>query len=147
MQSKHIFETLPPTRLFFRCALPAMVSMAVVSLYTVVDGIFVGQCIGSDALAAVNLVMPLIMISFALADMVAVGSSVQIAIRLGEKKPEEASRIFSFCSGIIFLISCAAGLLGWFLAEPAMALMGADPVVTALAVDYLRVYAAFPRPL
>ena len=143
MQNEHFFETLSPTRLFFRCALPSMVSMSVVSLYTVADGIFVGRCIGADALAAVNLVMPLIMISFALADLIAVGSAVQIAIRLGEKKQDDANRIFSFCAGLIFLISCAAGVLGWFFAEPAVKLMGADATVTAYAVDYLRMYAVF----
>ena len=143
MDNQHIFETLSPTRLFFRAALPSMVSMAVTSLYTVADGIFVGRCIGGDALAAVNLVMPLILISFALADLVAVGSSVQIAIHLGEKKGEDASRIFSFCAGLIFAVSCVAGLLGWFLGEPAVRLMGAEPAVTALAGSYLRVYAAF----
>ena len=49
-QQERIFITLSPTRLFFRCALPSMVSMAVTSLYTVVDGIFVGRCVGADAL-------------------------------------------------------------------------------------------------
>ena len=59
-----LFASLPPTRLFFRCALPSMVSMAVSSLYTVADGVFVGQFIGPEALAAVNLVMPIIMMGF-----------------------------------------------------------------------------------
>ena len=49
-QQERIFITLSPTRLFFRCALPSMVSMAVTSLYTVVDGIFVGRYVGADAL-------------------------------------------------------------------------------------------------
>ena len=84
-QHEKLFESLPPTRLFFRCALPSMISMAMLSLYTVADGIFVGRYVGPNALAAVNLVMPLIMMSFALVDLVAVGSSVQISIRLGEK--------------------------------------------------------------
>ena len=52
-QQERIFTTLSPTRLFFRCALPSMVSMAVTSLYTVVDGIFVGRYVGAGALAAV----------------------------------------------------------------------------------------------
>ena len=55
--------------------------MAVSSLYTIADGIFVGRFVGLAALAAINLVMPVITISFAFADMIAVGSAVQIAIR------------------------------------------------------------------
>lgn len=143
MQQTAFFETLSPTRLFFRCAVPSMVSMAVTALYTVADGIFVGLFVGEEALAAVNLVMPLIMISFALADMVAVGSSVQIAIRLGEKKEQDACRIFTVCSLLILAISCAAGLLGFFFAEPLLRLMGADAAVTALAAAYCKVYAVF----
>ena len=143
MHQTTFFETLSPTRLFFRCALPSMVSMAVTALYLVADGIFVGLLLGEDALAAVNLVMPLVMISFALADMVAVGSSVQIAIHLGEKRQIDACRIFTFCSGLIVAISCAVGVAGFFLAEPVLRLMGANAAVTALAAAYLQVYALF----
>ena len=81
-----MFSTLSPLRLFFCCALPSMAGMAISSLYMVADGIFVGKFIGSNALAAINLVMPVIMISFALSDMIAVGSSVQISIRLDREK-------------------------------------------------------------
>lgn len=143
LQHDQLFGTLPPTRLFFRCALPSMVSMAVTSLYTIADGIFVGRFIGAEALAAVNLVMPLIMISFALADMVAVGSSVQIAIRLGERDEQAASRIFSFACGMIFAISVAAGAIGFFFADDLVRLLGADGLVKQYAVDYMRVYALF----
>lgn len=142
-QHETLFDTLPPTRLFFRCALPSMISMATLSLYTVADGIFVGRYVGPGALAAVNLVMPLIMMSFALVDLVAVGSSVQISIRLGEKNGRAANRIFSFCTGLILALSFVIGVGGWLLAEPAMALMGAEAEVTAMAVEYLRVYALF----
>lgn len=125
MQHNQIYEQLMPGRLFARCAFPSMVSMAVTSLYTVADGIFVGRMIGADALAAINLVMPLIIMSFALADMVAAGSSVQISIRLGERREGEACRIFSFCSLLIVAISCAAGAGGLLMAEPLVRLMGA----------------------
>lgn len=143
LEHERLFGSLPPTRLFFRCALPSMVSMAVTSLYTIADGIFVGRFIGAEALAAVNLVMPLIMISFALADMVAVGSSVQIAIRLGERDEHEANRIFSFACGLIFAISVAAGAIGFFFAGDLMRLLGAEGAVLRYAVDYMRVYALF----
>ena len=138
-----LFGVLSPTKLFFRCAIPSMISMAFTSLYTIADGIFVGRLIGAGALAAVNLVMPLIMISFALADMIAVGSSVQISIRLGEGKKEEASSIFSFsCYMILFIsfVTCAAGLLG---GDALVGLLGATGEVARMASKYLKVYAAF----
>ncbi len=137
------FETMSPTRLFFRCAVPSMISMAVSALYTIVDGIFVGHYVGASALAAVNLVMPFITISFVFADMVAVGSSVQIAIHLGEKREYEASKIFTVCSLMIIAMSCLIGTIGYFFAQPLLYLMGADQQVTALAVEYMRVFSLF----
>lgn len=138
-----LFSTLPPLKLFFRCALPSMAGMAVSSLYMVADGIFVGKFIGSNALAAINLVMPIIMISFALSDMVAVGSSVQISIRLGQRKEKEACRVFSFSSILIVAVSCLVGLVGYFGGAQAVSFMGAGEDVLALAVEYMRVYAVF----
>ena len=68
--------------------------MVVSSIYMMIDGIFVGRYIGSHALAAVNLAFPVIMILFAVGDMVAVGSSVKIALLLGQGKNKEANELF-----------------------------------------------------
>ncbi len=138
-----LFGTLSPTPLFFRLAVPSMISMAVTSLYTIADGVFVGHFIGAGALAAVNLVMPLIMMSFALADMLAVGSAVQIAIRLGERREAEASKIFSFACGMILFISLVIGAAAFGLADGLVSLLGADGPVAAMAVEYIQVYAVF----
>lgn len=80
-----IFEKLPPTKLFFRCAVPSMITMAFGALYQIADGLFVGRFIGGDALAAVNLIVPIIMIVFGFANLIATGASVRIAVLLGEK--------------------------------------------------------------
>ena len=81
-----IFEKLPPTKLFFRCAVPSMVTMAFASLYQIADGLFVGRFIGGDALAAINLIMPIIMIVFGFANLIATGASVRVSVLLGAKK-------------------------------------------------------------
>ena len=72
-----IFEKLPPTKLFFRLAIPSMITMAFGALYQIADGLFVGRFIGEDALAAVNLIMPIIMIVFGFANLIATGASVR----------------------------------------------------------------------
>ena len=97
-----IFEKLPPTKLFFRCAIPSMITMAFSALYQIADGLFVGRFIGEDALAAVNLIMPIIMMVFAFSSMIATGASVRIAVLLGEKNREEASRVFTYSLKFIF---------------------------------------------
>lgn len=80
-----IFEKQPPTKLFFRCEVPSMITMAFGALYQIADGLFVGRFIGGDALAAVNLIVPIIMIVFVFANLIATGASVRIAVLIGEK--------------------------------------------------------------
>ena len=138
-----IFENLHPTKLFIKCAVPAALSMIFSGLYSIADGIFVGRCIGSDALAAVNLVMPLIAISFALAELIAVGSSVQLATLLGQKEHELANRTFSVCIKVILSISVFIGLVFFFLCKPMLILMGAKGNALQYSIEYIRVYAIF----
>ncbi len=143
--NSEIFEKLPPTKLFFRCALPSMVTMAFGALYQIADGLFVGRFIGEDALAAVNLIMPIIMMVFAFSNMVATGASARISILFGQHKREEASRVFSFSIKFIFLISCLIGLLGLFFAEQFVRLLaqGATEQAIEYGVTYTRIYAIF----
>ncbi len=143
--NSEFFEKLSPTKLFFRCALPSMVTMAFGALYQIADGLFVGRFIGEDALAAVNLIMPIIMMVFSLSNMVATGASVRVAVLLGEKKRQEASRLFSFTVKVIFLVSCVIGLLGFFAAERLVYLIapGASAQAVEYGVIYVRVYAVF----
>ena len=143
--NSEIFEKLPPTKLFFRCAIPSMITMAFGALYQVADGLFVGRFIGEDALAAVNLIMPIIMIVFGFANLIATGASVRISILLGEKNREEASQIFTFTLKVIFLISCIIGITGFIFAGPFVRSLapGASEKAIAYGITYIRVYAAF----
>lgn len=72
-------------KLFIKLAISSLVSMLFSSIYMMADGMFVGKVIGSKGLAAINLVFPIIMIVFAVSDMIAAGASVKIGIKLGEK--------------------------------------------------------------
>lgn len=95
-----IFAKMQPTRLFFHCAVPAAVTSVFGALYSVVDGMFVGRYLGEDALAAVNLVMPVIMIIEALSNMIATGASVNISILLGGRNTKRRPGSFRFPSSL-----------------------------------------------
>ena len=140
-----IFEKLPPTKLFFRCAVPSMITMAFGALYQVADGLFVGRFIGEDALAAVNLIMPIIMIVFGFANLIATGASVRISVLLGEKRREEASVVFTFTLEVIFFISCILGVIGFVFAEPFVRFLspGASEAAVRYGISYTRIYSAF----
>lgn len=77
-QEKNIFKTI------IKYAVPSMISMWVFTIYTMVDGIFIGKYVGALGLAGVNITMPLINLTFAIGIMIAIGSSTMIAIHYGE---------------------------------------------------------------
>ncbi|MGL5014584.1 MAG: MATE family efflux transporter [Bacteroidales bacterium] len=143
--NSEVFKNLSPTALFVRCAIPSMVTMVFGALFQIVDGLFLGRFIGGDALAAVNLIMPIIMVVFAFSNMIATGASVRIAILLGEKKRKEASEFFSFTLKVIVLISCAFGALGYIFAESFVTFLapGATQSAIQYGITYVRVYAIF----
>ncbi len=140
-----VFEKLPPGKLFFHCIIPSLVTMAVSALYNVADGFFVGRYIGSDALAAINIVMPVLMFVFAGADMIATGSSVHISILLGKKKVEKASAVFTFSVKLIFIGSCLIGISGIAFGEDFIRFLapGASETAIEYAITYLKIHAYF----
>ncbi len=139
------FGTLLPVKLFFRCAVPAMITMAFGAIYQIADGLFVGRFIGQDALAAVNLIMPIIMMVFAFSNMLATGAAVRISVLLGEKNREAASEVFSFTIKVIFLLSCLIGVVGLIFSDAFVRFLapGATPKAMEYGVTYVRMYAVF----
>nr|WP_235597610.1 MATE family efflux transporter [Campylobacter iguaniorum] len=95
--------------------IPNIISIVFISIYFLVDEIFVGQIFGVKALGAVGLVMPFVMIGFSIIDVVAMGSSVQISLHLGAKKRKVASGIFSFSLILSFLWRAFVWYLGFYL--------------------------------
>lgn len=74
--------------------LPTIAMMIFTSIYGVVDGVFVSNCVGSDAFAAVNLIMPIIMILGSVGFMIGTGGSAIVSKTLGEGKKEKANEYF-----------------------------------------------------
>lgn len=145
---------LSPLRFFYRYATTNVISVAFFSIYTIVDGIFVGKYLGSDSLAALGLVMPFVMISFALSDMIAIGSSVQITIKLALGKFKEANHIFSSSLALIFMLNSFIALSNIFLDYLFIAVFGWGLFSAALAScisfsfgSFLGIYPFFTQNL
>ena len=133
-----MYATMSPWRLFFIVALPGMVSMFAMYIYSIIEGAFIGQKLGEGAFAAVNIAMPLVMINFSLADLVGVGASVPISIALGKKEHNTANNVFSCSVIMIFLTSVLMGTVMFLAAEPLCRMMGADDVLLDTSMRYLR---------
>ena len=145
-KAEQMYATMKPWRLFFVVALPGMISMFAMSIYSIVEGIFIGQILGEGAFAAVNIAFPLVMINFSLADLIGVGASAPISIALGKNDHKTANNVFSCSVILIFVVSIVMGCIMFFAAEPLSRLMGADDLLLDTAVRYLRT-AALCSPL
>ena len=140
-KTERLYATSSPWRLFFIVALPGMISMFAMSIYSLIEGIFIGQTLGEGAFAAINIAMPLVMITFSLADLVGVGASAPISIALGRGDHGTANNVFSSSVVLILLVSTTMGAIMFFLAEPLSSLMGADGALLDTSVRYLRTVA------
>lgn len=141
--NQEYFATMAPKKLFIKLAVPSLISMLFSSLYMMVDGIFVGKIIGSKALAAINLVFPIIMIIFAFGDMIASGSAVKIGIKLGEKKNKEASEIFSVALLLILILNSIFMVLSLFFAKDLIFILIKDVELANLAYKFAYVFIFF----
>lgn len=136
-----LFVKTKTRKLFFRAAIPGAIGMLASAMYQTLDGVYVGKFLGATAFASVNLAMPFVIINFAIADLIGVGSSVPISISLGEGKKETADRIFSLSCVLIVFFGILIGLFMYILAPFFMKMMGADGEFASQAVMYLRTYA------
>ena len=141
LKTEEMYATMNPWRLFFIVAAPGMISMFAMSIYGIIEGIFIGRILGEAAFAAVNIAFPIIMINFSLADLIGVGASAPISVALGNNDYKTANNIFSASVIMIFLTSLIMGTVMYFAAEPLSAMMGANDELLKTAADYIRVYA------
>lgn len=141
--TERLFLNTKPGHLFFKAAIPGAMGMLASSLYYLLEGILVGRVLGAEAFAGLNLAMPFVIINFAISDMIGVGSSVPIAIKLGRGEKEEANGIFSAAIVMIIIAGFVTGGLLFASAPALFRLMGADEYLIPYAVDYLRAYACF----
>lgn len=86
------FDRMSPRRLFAKMFFPTLLGMFSGSVMNITDGIFVGQRVGSDALAAINIAAPIFMLVTGIALMFGIGASVRASISLARSRDDEADR-------------------------------------------------------
>lgn len=106
------FETKMTYFQFLRYLVPSILTMIFLSFYTTIDGFFVSKYAGSDALAGINIVIPITCVIFGVAVMLATGAGAIIGEKLGQKKEQEANEIFSFVSIVLLVFSIIFTFVG-----------------------------------
>lgn len=128
-------------RRLIRSSVPSIVMMLVGSIYSVVDGLFVSNFVGTTAFAALNVIWPAIMIIGALGLMVGTGGSALVSMKMGQRETLQANRIFSMLIRFTLLLSLAFMIPLLLLMEPLARVLGAEGEMVRQCVIYGRICA------
>lgn len=125
-----------------RSAVPLIGMMVLISLYSIVDGLFVSNLVGTTAFAALNLVWPALGLVGALGLMVGSGGAALVAKTLGEGDRPRADRYFSMFVEFILLLAVVAAVPLFLWMEPLARALGAEGEMVRQCVIYGRICAA-----
>ena len=128
-------------------ALPSIVMLVLISLYTIIDGMFVSRFVSTDALAAVNIVWPAIVIFHAIAFMFGSGGSALIGALLGQKKEPLANNTLSLMTIVLLIINTSLAIIIYIFAEDLVILLGGNEDNITYGIDYLKAYMWFVPPM
>lgn len=124
---------------FFRYALPSVAGLLALTTANIVDGIFIGNFAGADALAALNLLIPWFTLLFGLALALAIGGTVRAGRYLGEANPHAASAIFSKSLMATLALALTGALVGLIFHDSIYRVLGASPDIYPLMSEYFLV--------
>ena len=126
-------------RRLLRFTLPSVLMMIFTSVYIIVDGFFVSNFVGKTPFAAVNFIMPFLIMLGALGFMFGTGGSALIAITLGEGDKARAQRLFSLFVYVTAVCGVVLAALGIALLRPIAAWLGAEGDLLEQCVLYGRI--------
>ena len=139
IRTKNPLGYQPIGRLLMKFAIPSVISMLVNAVYNIVDQIFIGQGVGYLGNAATTVAFPIVTIILAVGTMLGAGGSAYAAIKLGEKKEEEAENTL----GNVFILLVGIGIvltvIGLVFLDPILTIFGATPKNMGYAKDYASI--------
>lgn len=111
---------------FLKYLVPSVLTMIFLSFYTTIDGFFVSRYAGSDALAGINIVIPITCVIFGVSVMLATGSGAIIGEKLGQKREQEANEIFTFITIVLLVLSVLFTIGGILFLKPICIFLGSS---------------------
>lgn len=139
---KRIIENLSMKNIIY-FVLPSIFAMVIASVYTMVDGLFVARFVGTDALAAINIVFPYFNLIYAIALVLGTGGNAIIGHALGQGNTVFASRMLT----LFYVIGTVLGILGMIFSlcfsDSIVRFLGASDILFPYATDYLKIIGLF----
>ena len=137
MQKKSLIKN------YLKYLIPTITTMTLFSTYTMVDGIFVGRGVGSEALAAVNISMPFVTLAFAFAILISIGSLNLIAHEKGRENKKGADEFFSLGVTISVIFALSLSIVGFIFINPLVRFLGAEGHMVEMVKEYLSILIFF----
>lgn len=132
----------PIGSLLVQYAIPAIIAMAASSIYNIIDGIFIGQGVGEEAIMGLALTTPLMNLTAAFGAMVGVGCSTLMSIRLGQKDYGAARKILGNVLIMNVTLGIALGLILLLFLTPILRFFGASDATLPYAYDFMAILLA-----
>lgn len=129
------------SKLLIQFSVPAIVGMLVNALYNIVDRIFIGNKadLGAYGIAAITVSFPIMIILLALGVLFGIGGSTLFAIKLGQKKEQEAEKALGNAFTLLVIAGITFSILGQLFLTQILTLFGASPDVLPYAKEYMRI--------
>lgn len=147
MENQNIYRKPITLKNIMKFALPTIAMSLFMSFYTMVDGLFVSNLIGTGALSAVNLSAPIISLVTAISTMLATGGSAVIMKKVGEKKQREANDNFTFLILVNIIVGMIMCVVGYGCMKLIFSQMNVSAEVLHYSQDYLGHYLLFTIPI
>lgn len=122
-----------------RFVLPSILTLFFTTIYSIVDGIFVSNFVGKTAFAAVNFVMPILMLLASVGVMMGAGGSALVAKLLGEQNKVKANQVFSMIVYTMFAFGIIVSIAASFFTENIVCFLGANGELLTQATHYGRI--------
>ena len=147
MENQSIYQKPITTKNIMKFALPTIAMSLFMSFYTMVDGLFVSNLIGTNALSAVNLSAPIISLVTAISTMLATGGSTIIMKKVGENRRKEANADFTYLIIVNIIVGMVMWIIGYFCMNIIFGKMDVSAEVLHHSREYLGHYLLFTIPI
>ncbi len=147
MENSKVYEKPVTLKNILKFAVPTIAMTVFMSFYTMVDGLFVSNLIGTNALSAINLTAPIIQLVTAISTMLATGGSAVIMKKMGEQKTDEAKEDFTFLILVNVIVGIVMCVVGYLAMDYIFAGMNLSADVEGYCVEYLSRYLVFTVPI
>ena len=143
MMQDNVLGTEKISKLFIKFSIPAILSLTIAGVQTMVDGIFLGNFVGTNAMASVNIAAPFMQLMIGMNLIIGIGGASYIGRSLGECQVKRAQDIFKSACLFMIGLSIVILVLGFTFSHQLASFLGANDVLLADSSTYIKILALF----